>query len=117
MLSAAKTDALGAESTRLDCIARDVGIGAHTQFAERFGPGHELHQFRIVGLRGHGAELAFDHASSGAVERNPVSAFEHLSLYPHLAGFFVNFNVAGSGHATLAHASRNDRRVTGHATA
>jgi len=32
-----------------------------TQLAERLGPTHELHQFRIIRLRRHGAEFALDH--------------------------------------------------------
>ena len=38
VLGAAEPDAFRAECTRLDRIARNVGIGAHLQFAERIGP-------------------------------------------------------------------------------
>ena len=51
VLGAAQSDAFGAERTRLQGIARNVGVGANTHAAEGLGPSHELEQLRIVGTR------------------------------------------------------------------
>ena len=73
MLGAAEADALGAEQARLFCVARNVGIGADLELAQRINPAHELDQIGIVRLRRNGLELAVDHAARRAVERNPIA--------------------------------------------
>ena len=50
VLGAAESDAFGAERAGLQGVARNVGIGANTDAAERLGPAHELEQLGIVGL-------------------------------------------------------------------
>ena len=40
VFGAAKADAFGAEAARLDRIARNVGVGAHSNCAERLRPTH-----------------------------------------------------------------------------
>ena len=117
VLGAAQSDAFGAERARLDGIAWNIGIGANSQRAERLGPAHELQQLGIVGRGVKGVELALDHATGGAVERNPVARFEDLPFDPHLARLFIDVDVAGAGHAALAHAARDDGSVAGHAAA
>ena len=115
VLGAAQADAFGAERPRLQSIARNVGVGAHSHAAEGLGPAHELQQFGIVGPRGNGVELAVDDAAGGAVERNPVALFQHLAVDAHLAGLLVHVDVAGAGDAALAHAASDHGGVAGHA--
>ena len=73
VLGAAEADALCSEHPCLLGIARNVRIGANPQLAERIDPAHELHQIRIIRLRGQRLQLACDHAAGGAVQRNPVA--------------------------------------------
>ena len=117
MLRAAEADALGAKRPCLDRIARNVGVRPHAQFAERLCPAHDLEEFRIVGLGIHRVELTLNNASGSAVERNPVSGFEHLPFDVHLASLLVHVDVAGACYAAFAHAARNDGRVAGHTSA
>ena len=117
VLGAAEADAFGAEGAGLDGVARNVGIGTDFHGAVRVRPAHEFLQLRIVGRRLQSIELALDDAAGGAVERDPVAGFEHLTFDAHFAGFFVHVDVAGTGHAALAHAARDHRGVTGHAAA
>ena len=59
--------------TSLLGVARNVGVGADLELADRIDPAHKLDQIRIVGLRFNGLELARDNAAGGAVERDVVS--------------------------------------------
>ena len=117
VLGAAKSDALCAEQHGLLGVARNVGVGANLQLAQRIDPAHELDQIRIVGLRFERLELAGNHAAGGAVERNPVALLVGLALDAQFLLRFVHDAVARAGHAALAHAARNHRCVRCHAAA
>src|SRR5215831_8054647 len=117
VLRAAEPDALGSECTGLVGIAGNISVGADFHFAVRVGPGHELLQFRIVGIRRDGVQLSFDHASSGAVERDPVSFLEDLPLHAHLPCLLVDIDITSACHAALAHAARHYGRMARHAAA
>src|SRR5215469_8389970 len=117
VLGAAEPDALGAERPRLDSVARNVGVGANFHGAMRIGPGHEFLELGIVRRRLERVQLALDYAAGGAVERNPVAGFEGLALDAHDAVLFVDVDVAGARHATLAHAARDHGGVAGHPAA
>ena len=80
VLGAAEADAFGAEQASLLGVARDVGVGADLEPADRIDPAHELDQIGIVGLRVEGLELAVDDAAGGAVERDPVALLEGVAL-------------------------------------
>ena len=117
MFGATQSDAFCAERTRLDGVTRDVSIRAHLQHAVRIRPSHKLLQLGIVRRRIKRAQLAFDHAAGGAVERNPVARLEHLTFHSHLLRLFIDINVASARDAALAHAPRDHSRVAGHAAA
>ena len=114
VLGAAQSDTFRSECSRLNGVARNIGIGAHFHRAIRIGPLHELLQLRIIRIGINCAQLAFDHASGRAVERNPVALFEYLALHSHLACLLVDVDVARARHAALAHAARDHGGVAGH---
>src|SRR5207248_9712021 len=89
----------------------------HPQGAERIGPAHEFEHLRIVWFRRQRVQPALDHATGGAIERDPISFFEHLALHAHLALLLVDFDVTGSGNAALSHATSYNSGVTSHASA
>ncbi len=90
VLGAAQADAFGAEQASLLGVARNVGVGANPQPADRVDPAHELDQVGIVGLCGQGLELAFDDAAGGAVQRDPVALLEDLTFDAQFLAGFVN---------------------------
>src|SRR5262249_27690557 len=96
---AAETDAFSTESAGLDRVTRNIGIGAHAHGAERLGPAHDGLQLAIVGRRGHGAELALDHAARSAVERDPVAFFQRERTHAHLFFLFIDFDFTRADHA------------------
>jgi len=51
-------------------------------------------QIRIVRLGGDGPKLAFDHAASRPVERNPVAFFQPQLADPHLFLLVINLDLA-----------------------
>ena len=115
VLSAAEADAFSAEHARLFGVARNVGVGADLELADRVDPAHELDQIWIVGLCVKRLELACDHAAGGAVQRDPVALLVGVALDAEFLLGFVDGAVAGAGHAALAHAAGNDSGVRGHA--
>ena len=117
VLGAAKADALGAEQASLLGVARNVGVGANFEPADRIDPAHELDQIWIVGLRVERFELPGDDAAGGAVERDPVTLLEGLTLDAEFLLGFVNHAIARAGHAALTHAAGDDSGVRGHAAA
>ncbi len=117
VLGTAKANAFGAKGSRLNGIAGDVGIGADLHRAVRVGPVHEFFKLGIVRRGVERVQLALDHASGRAVERDPVAGPEGLAFDAHLARFFIDVDVAGARYAAFAHAARDDGGVAGHATA
>ena len=83
----------------------------------RIRPLHKLLQLWIIRIGINCAQLAFDHASGRAVERNPVTLFEDLTLHSHLACFLVDIDIARPRDAALTHAASDYGRMAGHATA
>ena len=48
VLGSTQADAFGAKGSRLNCIARNVRIRAHANFAEWLGPAEQLCQVFVV---------------------------------------------------------------------
>ncbi len=117
VLGAAESDTLGAEQASLLGVARNVGVGADLEPANRVDPAHEPDQIRIVGLGGQRLELARDDAAGGAVERDPVSLMEDPAFDAQFLARLVDEAIARAGDAALAHAARDDGRMRGHAAA
>jgi hypothetical protein len=117
MFGAAQPDTFRPKCPRLNGVTRNVRVGANLHGAVRVGPQHELLEFRVIRRGIQRVQLAFDHPSCGAIERNPVAFFECLALHPHLTGLIIHLDVARARHAALAHAASHHRCVTRHATA
>ena len=48
VFGAAQTDAFSAERARFFRVAGNIGVGAHSDLAERLRPAHKLLQFRMI---------------------------------------------------------------------
>src|SRR6266404_9236470 len=106
VLSAAQADAFGAELASLLGIARDIRIGAHTDFPEWLRPVHKFLEFRqILRVRREQLPLASQHTAGRAVDRDPVAIFEHLSSRPHFSFSLVDGDLTSAGDATFTHAT------------
>src|SRR5437868_3417101 len=106
-----------APNARAWMASRGMSAFARTPSLRNGSPAHQLQQFRIIRLCLDRVELALDHASGGAVQRDPVAFFEYLAFDAHLSGFLFDVNVARTGNAALAHAARDHGGVAGHSTA
>src|SRR5512143_2272507 len=98
VLGAAEADALSAELASHLCIARDVGIGAHTQGAYFIDPIHERAKiaahFRVLCRI-----LTEDYAARTAIDRDVIT---HLySIFPdrELLCLEVNLDGLAASHA------------------
>ena len=117
VLRAAQSNALSAEQARIFGVARNVGVGANAQAANRIDPAHELHEIGIIGLRLERLEPAVDYAARRSVNREPVALLVGAALHAQFLLRFVYDAIACAGHAALAHAAGNDSGVRGHAAA
>ena len=115
VLGAAQSDALRAERARRLGIARSLGIRAHTRLAV---PVDELHELGKVARGRVGIDrggLPGEHFARRAVNGNPVSSAQFVTVARDLAGLGIDVDIACSGHARRAHAARHDCGVRGHA--
>ena len=115
MLGAAEADALGAELARLGGILGRIGIRAHAQPAQLVGPVEDRAEV-LVDRRRHEPDGADDDPAGAAVDRDHVAHVEHVLADRHRPRLRVDREPFAAGDARLAHASRDDRRVRGHAT-
>ena len=115
VLGAAQADALRAVVTRLDRIARVVGVGPHLEPAELVRPAEDgARGFVLVqrlGLdRGH---LAHVNLAGRAVDGDLLALFDRRPVGGEHALAHVDIDRAGSDHTGPAHPTRDERRVAG----
>ena len=114
VLGAAKPDALRAEIARDLRVMGRFGVGAHGHAPDLVRPSHE--RCEIAGkLRLHRRDRAEEHLARRAVDGDDV-ALVHL---PPAGGeerrALVDLQIASAAHAWPAHATRDHRRMAGHA--
>ena len=118
VLGAAEADPLGAELAGLLSVARVVAVGPHLQPPDLVGPAEEGLQIGLRGeLRVASGDLAGEHLAGGAVDGDRIALLDHLIPGAHLAELVVDPQLAGTGHAGLAHRAGHHRGVAGGAAA
>ena len=117
VLGAAQSDAFRAERPRLYGVAGNIGVGAHLHGAEWLAPTQKFLQLGIIRRSRHGVQLAFQHASGAAIERDPVAFLQNFILHPHDALLLIHAELARAHHAAFAHAASDHGGVAGHAAA
>ncbi len=116
MLGARQADALGAEILGGTGVQRGFRIGAHFQAAHAVGPAHQ--RAELAGeLRLKRRHRAGDHLAGGAVDGEDVALLERDAARGEGARSVIDADGAGTAHARLAHAARDDGGVRGHAAA
>ena len=116
VFGAAKADALGAELPRRSGVGRRIGVGAHLHTTRLVRPFHQLAKVaRKLGLQHR--HRALDHLTGRAVHRDDVALLEDLRPDAHRAAIVVDADRARARDAGLAHTTRHDGGVRGHAAA
>ena len=127
---ACQPDASGSKSDCVCSLLGSVGVGANRQARGLRTPLHELLEvlellcllsFFIVAdgagddLAGGGLQFAAVHNAARAIDGKEVAFLENLTGNGHRFLFVVNQHVGGSANADLAHLTRHESRVRGHA--
>ncbi len=115
-LGAAQADAHGAELARARRVLRRIGVGHHLEAADLVGPLEQrLHVLAEFGL--HGRHLASIDVAVAAVDGDDVALVQRGVADGGAALDVVDVDRLAAGHAGLAHAARDHRRVRGLAAA
>mmetsp|Transcript_22334 Transcript_22334/g.31225 ORF Transcript_22334/g.31225 Transcript_22334/m.31225 type:complete len:387 (+) Transcript_22334:480-1640(+) len=117
VLRAREADALCAEGAGDPCVLWSVGVRQHAELAEGVGVREEGADAALH-IRLHDWELLQVHLTGCAVERDPVSVPDGLSVDDRALGCAVlDLEVRAAGHAALVHAPRHHSGVGSHTPA
>ena len=131
VLSAAETDALGAELNRHLSLRGSVRVGAHAELAVLVGPLHNsveeavgvaLGGLHFSGehadyLAGRGFDFAEENFAGGSVYGDVVALLDYHIADAHNALGIVHGDFACGANADFAHLARHERRVRAHPAA
>ena len=117
VLGSAKSDAFRAELSCNLRVARNVGVGTDPKPADFIGHRHEFGEVAAVRIGFDGWNLAFEHSSGRAFERDPVALAESLIANPENFVFLIDRDGLCADHAAYAHAARDHCSVACHSAA
>ena len=115
-LGAAQADAHGAELAGARGIFRRVGVGHHLEARDLVGPFQKRHHV-LVELGLHGRHFAGIDMAFAAVDGDDIAFMQEGVADAGAAIDIVDVDRIAAGHAGLAHAARDHRRVRGLAAA